>query len=212
MTSSKLPTEANPDSSTGDGPLTTHVYDGIAEYDNPLPAWWRRVFWATFTFSLGYFVHYQLTGNGASVEASYAEDMRVFREEVAAQSLGKEITEEGLHALMTDPVMLKDARLVFNTRCAQCHAARGQGDIGPNLTDDHWLNGNGSLMSLHEIVSNGRQQKGMPAWGSKLRPVELAQVVAFVGSIRNTNVPGRPPQGTRVEPAAQTVGASTTGG
>jgi hypothetical protein len=38
----------------------------------------------------------------------------------------------------------------------------------------------------------------MPTWSRVLRPLELAQVVAYVGTLRNTNVPGRPPQGTRL--------------
>jgi cytochrome c oxidase cbb3-type subunit 3 len=181
-----------------DAQLTGHEYDGIVEYDNPMPGWWTRTFWATFVFSLGYFVHYQLTGNGATVADSYATDMREYREAQLAQSLGEEMTEAGLTQLMNDSTLMKDARTVFVARCIQCHADRGQGNIGPNLTDDHWLYGSGSLMELHEIVSNGRPQKGMPPWARLLRPLELAQVVAYVGTLRNTNVPGRPPQGTRL--------------
>ena len=48
-----------------------HVYDGIQEYDNPLPGWWKLVFWGTFFFSCGYFLHYGL-GHGASVADEYA--------------------------------------------------------------------------------------------------------------------------------------------
>jgi hypothetical protein len=44
----------------------------------------------------------------------------------------------------------------------------------------------------------------MPNWSQKLRPLELAQVVAYVGTLRHTNVPGKGPQGTHVvfEPSA----------
>jgi cytochrome c oxidase cbb3-type subunit 3 len=181
-------------------PLTGHSYDGIAEYDNPMPTWWRRTFWLTFLFSVGYFVHYQLTGNGASVAESYAEDMREFRELVAAKALGKEVTEEGLNTLTKDAALMKDGRTVFVARCVQCHADRGQGNIGPNLTDDYWLNGTGALLELYEIVSNGRTQKGMPNWSQKLRPLELAQVVAYVGTLRHTRLPGRAAQGSLVAP------------
>ena len=192
----KTPEQPAPDS---DGaPLTSHSYDGIQEYDNPMPAWWRRTFWATFAFSLGYFVHFQLTGNGASVEQSYAEDMREFRELQAAQSLGEKVTEEGLMRLMTDATLMRDARTVFAARCVQCHNDRGQGNIGPNLTDDYWLNGGGQLEEIYEIVSNGRTMKGMPNWSQKLRPLELAQVVAYVGTLRHTNLPGKAPQGNHV--------------
>jgi len=188
--------------------LTGHEYDGIAEYDNPMPTWWRRIFWATFVFSIGYYVHYQLTGNGASVEDSYAAEMREHREKVAAAALGQEMNEGVLARLMQDPALMKDGRSVYLARCLQCHADRGQGNIGPNLTDDHWLYGSASLMDIFEIVSNGRPQKGMPSWSRTLRPVELAQVVAYIGTLRNTNVPGRPPQGTRLA-LAQTAEPSS---
>jgi cytochrome c oxidase cbb3-type subunit 3 len=179
-------------------PLTGHEYDGIAEYDNPMPIWWRRIFWATFVFSIGYYVHYQLTGNGASVEQTYAAEMQEHREKLAAAALGQQIDEEALARLMADPLMMKDAASIYKLRCVQCHADRGQGNIGPNLTDDHWIYGSASLMDLFEIITNGRPQKGMPVWSRTLRPVEMAQVAAYVGTLRNTNVPGRPPQGTRL--------------
>jgi cytochrome c oxidase cbb3-type subunit 3 len=196
-------TEEQPEAFVPTDPLTGHEYDGIAEYDNPMPTWWRRTFWATVVFSICYFVHYQLTGNGASVADSYAADMREHRELLAAQSLGEEMTEAGLTQLMKDPALMKDARTVFVTRCIQCHADRGQGNIGPNLTDAAWIYGSGSLLELYEIVANGRIQKGMPTWSRVLRPLELAQVVAYIGTLRDTNVPGRPPQGTRVEPQVE---------
>jgi len=195
------PNDHSPSSPPTD-PLTGHEYDGIAEYDNPMPTWWRRIFWATFFFSIGYYVHFQLTGNGASVEETYAVDMQAQRERMAAAALGQQIDEAALARLMADPLMMKDAASIFKVRCMQCHADRGQGNIGPNLTDDHWIYGTGQLMELFEVVTNGRPMKGMPTWSKTLRPVEVAQVAAYVGTLRNTNVPGRPPQGTRIASVA----------
>ena len=196
MTRSETPSPSEPT----EDKLAGHEYDGIQEYDNPMPTWWRRTFWLSFWFAVAYYVHFQLTGNGPSAAESYAEDMRSYREFLAAQSMGEEMTEESLTTLMADPLMMKDARSVFLTRCLQCHADRGQGNIGPNLTDDHWIYGSSSLMDIYEIVSNGRPLKGMPAWSRTLRPVELGQIVAYVGTLRGTNVPGRPPQGKKVSP------------
>ena len=122
-TSARAPEASSPsEPSSKEAQLTSHVYDGIAEYDNPLPAWWRRIFWATFVFSIGYYVHYQLTGNGVSVDEEYATDMREYRELLAAQSLGKELNEETLGNLMKDPVMLRDARNLCVTIQKHCLA------------------------------------------------------------------------------------------
>ena len=46
--------------------LMSHGYDGIQEYDNPLPGWWVWIFWVTIVFSLGYWAYYQL-GPGPTV-------------------------------------------------------------------------------------------------------------------------------------------------
>jgi cytochrome c oxidase cbb3-type subunit 3 len=204
MHSDHDPTEPTPGAQ-----LTGHEYDGIVEYDNPLPTWWRRLFWATFVFSILYYAHYQLTGNGASVEDSYAADMREYRERMAAATLGQQIDEPALARLMQDPAMLKDGQLLFKVRCVQCHADRGQGNIGPNLTDDSWIYGSAKLMDLFEIISDGRTQKGMPMWSRTLSPVEVAQVAAYVGTLRFTHVPGKAPQGTRLAPVTETQLVST---
>src|SRR6201984_3012297 len=40
-----------------DGP-TGHDYDGIKEYNNPLPRWWLYLFYLTIAFALGYLALY----------------------------------------------------------------------------------------------------------------------------------------------------------
>ena len=46
---------------------TGHEYDGIEEYDNPLPAWWVGMFAATVLFALGYVIYYPGLGNFAGL-------------------------------------------------------------------------------------------------------------------------------------------------
>ncbi|MBI5611205.1 MAG: cytochrome C, partial [Deltaproteobacteria bacterium] len=47
-----------------DDRLLEHNYDGIQEYDNPLPGWWTALFWLTIVFAAGYWGYYQLLGMG----------------------------------------------------------------------------------------------------------------------------------------------------
>ena len=173
-----------------------HEYDGIREYDNPMPRWWVNVFWATFVFSIGYFIHYELAEKGPSVEVAYAEDMRAAREVAAKQAMGERVTEEGLAKLVANTSIVTDAKVLFAERCAPCHAERGEGRIGPNLTDNAWLHGSGKLMDIYRVVSEGVPAKGMPAWNRQLTPIELTKVVAYVGSLRGSNVPGKAAEGT----------------
>ena len=40
-----------------------HAFDGIEEYDNPLPKWWTIMFYATIVWSVFYFAAYPGLGN-----------------------------------------------------------------------------------------------------------------------------------------------------
>jgi len=175
--------------------LLEHEYDGIREYDNPLPRWWVWMFAGSFFFSVGYFFHYHVSHNGTSIADGYEEDMREARELEAKQSLAQPVTDESLSKLTLDAALMADARVLFVARCAPCHGERAQGIIGPNLTDAAWIHGQGTLSEIYGVVEAGVAAKGMPAWGRLLTPVELRKVVAFVGTQRGKNVPGKAPEG-----------------
>ena len=42
----------------GEPPTTGHSWDGIQEYDNPMPRWWLWTFYATIAWALGYILLY----------------------------------------------------------------------------------------------------------------------------------------------------------
>lgn len=183
------------------GNMLEHEYDGIKEYDNPLPGWWVKIFWGSFFFSIGYLFHYHVSGNGQSVAAAYDSEMALVRAEQARQAMGEKVNEEGLAKLVADGKTLEEGKAVFAQRCMPCHGDRAQGVIGPNLTDSHWIHGD-TLMHIFESVSEGVPAKGMPAWKMQLTPAQLRQVTAFVGSVRGTNAPGgKAPEGTPIAPA-----------
>jgi cytochrome c oxidase cbb3-type subunit 3 len=176
--------------------ILDHEYDGIQEYDNPLPRWWVWMWAGSFFFSVGYFFHYHVSHNGTSVADDYLQDMAQAREAEAKQSLAEPVSEESLGKLMTNPALMTDAKALFGARCTPCHGANAQGVIGPNLTDNSWIHGQGKLTDIYGVVEGGVASKGMPAWGRQLTPIELRKVVAYVGTLRGTNVAGKPPEGT----------------
>ena len=175
-----------------------HEYDGIREYDNPLPRWWVWMWAGSFFFSVGYFFHYHVSHNGTSVSDGYLADMAEAREAEAKQSLAEPVSEDSLGKLMQNPALMTDAKTLFGLRCTPCHGANAQGIIGPNLTDNAWIHGTGKLTDIYGVVENGVAAKGMPAWGRQLTPVELRKLVAYVGTVRGGNVPGKPAEGTPV--------------
>ena len=175
--------------------LLDHEYDGIEEYDNPLPGWWVWVFWATIVFS-GVYVAFYHVGPGPSVIGQYEDDARLAAERAAKQTAAAgTVSEDVLAVLQRNPGAMTQAKQIFGARCAACHGDRGQGIIGPNLTDDFWLHGH-TLTDIYRIIREGVPEKGMVPWKDQLQPAELSAVAAFVGTLRGTNPPGpKPPQG-----------------
>ena len=180
--------------------LADHTYDGIREYDNPMPRWWVQLFWVTAIFSAGYVFHYSV-GNGQSILSVHEDELAVLRAEEAKKALSQAVSEASLKTVLADQTMVSAGQTIFGTRCAPCHSDKGQGNIGPNLTDMQWVHGKGRLMDIYQTVSDGVASKGMPAWQRQLSPTELRQVVAFVGSIRGQNVPGKAAEGQLVDAA-----------
>lgn len=174
-----------------------HEYDGIQEYDNPLPGWWVWMFVATVLFTPLYVVYYHL-GQGELVADEYAADLAALREVEAAQAMASgEVNEETLTALMNDAATLAAGEAVYRTNCTACHGELGEGKIGPNLTDEFWLHG-GTLVEIHRTIDQGVPDKGMLAWGKTLPPEDVRRVAAWVGSRRGKNVAGLPPQGDKL--------------
>jgi cytochrome c oxidase cbb3-type subunit 3 len=183
------------DTTPTDDHLLEHSYDGIQEYDNPLPRWWLAIFWATIIFTPLYIVFFHF-GPGQLAIDRYDRAMMIATERQMATILAMgEISERTLVDLTDDPSMMNGGKKVFTARCATCHGMFGEGGIGPNLTDDHWLHG-AQLMDVYRTVREGVPAKGMLAWERQLRPAELLAVSAYVGSLLDSDPPNpKPPQG-----------------
>ncbi len=176
--------------------LIEHSYDGIQEYDNPMPRWWVLTFWATIVFSGVYALNVFGIGTGKGRIADYEADMAAFR--AAHPAPAADITPEALLALVGNPTEVAEGKRVYGTTCAPCHVADGGGMIGPNLTDDYWLHG-GTIGEIHHTIVTGVLDKGMPAWGKSLGADELNAVTAYVWTLHGTT-PAAPkePQGELV--------------
>jgi len=168
--------------------LLNHSYDGIQEYDNPLPRWWLAIFWATIVFAPLYVLYFHF-GGGMLATERYDEAMIAFFDKQAEQLLALgEISEGTLVDLMADQSMMNGGRKVFQSKCATCHGMFGEGGIGPNLTDEYWLHG-GQLMDVYKTVREGVPSKGMLAWERQLRPAQLMAVSAYVGTLLGNQTP-----------------------
>lgn len=165
-----------------DDKTTGHVYDGIVEYNNPLPRWWFVMFILSIVFAAVYLVLYpgmgswkgtlgwtsvgELQADQEAGKASYASSYDVYKN-MPIPELAK-----------NEEAMNMGFRL-FANNCSVCHGADGGGNYGfPNLMDSDWLHG-GSPEKILETITKGRIA-AMPAWGPSLGEEKVLQVAEYV--------------------------------
>lgn len=187
-----------------DIPTTGHEWDGIQEYDNPMPRWWLWTFYITIIWGIGYTIAYPawpgikgategLLGYSTRAEvAAEIDEVNTRNEAINARLASAELT-----AIETDPELNDYAKsagaAVFKTWCAQCHGSGAAGAKGyPNLLDNDWLWG-GDIEAIHGTVTAGIRNEDnfdaryseMPAFGRDelLEDAQIDQVVNFVMSL-----------------------------
>lgn len=146
---------------------TGHVYDGIEEYDNPLPKWWFMLFVATLVFTGIYLAVYPGLGNfkgfGGWTSVGQLEDQQAEAREEFDETYGKYV-KMPIEQIADNREALKMGARIFANNCAVCHGADGGGNYGfPNLTDSDWLHG-GSPKKILETIREGREGE-MPPQG-----------------------------------------------
>ena len=181
---------------------TGHEWDGITEYDTPMPNWWLWVFYATIAWSIGYWVVYpawpSLSGytKGLLGYSSRAElvETRAAADRARGAWLDR-IKAMEPKAIAADPELrtlaLAGGKAAFGENCAACHGPGGQGGRGfPVLADDAWLWG-GSIdeiwTTLRWGIRSGHEKaraSEMPRFGDgMLKPEQIAEVGEFVLSL-----------------------------
>ena len=175
--------------------LLDHNYDGIQEYDNPMPRWWVYLFYATIAFAALYWFNVPGVGVGRGRIANYERDVAAFHARYGGAGGGAGPGAAAVLAAAQAPAQLAQGKATFVERCSPCHRPDGGGLIGPNLTDDYWIHG-GRPEQIWKTVNGGVVEKGMPAWGPQLKPAQLLAVVAYVTTLRHTQPPNpKAPQG-----------------
>ncbi|WP_299860912.1 cytochrome-c oxidase, cbb3-type subunit III [uncultured Roseobacter sp.] len=191
-----------PPKQEGDPNTTGHSWDGIEEFDNPMPRWWLWTFYATIVWGVLYTIAYpawplvsSATAGllGYSTRGEVAAEISAVEEANAginAQLASAELTEISADATLNSYAVSSGAA-VFRTWCAQCHGSGAAGFVGyPNLLDDDWLWG-GDIEAIHTTIAHGIRNEEdpdaryseMPAYGEIFEPEEITQVVNYVMSL-----------------------------
>ncbi|MFD1470719.1 cbb3-type cytochrome c oxidase N-terminal domain-containing protein [Hymenobacter caeli] len=175
--------------------LLDHDYDGIHEFDNDLPPWWKWGFAFTVVFAISYVTYYHVMRKGLLQGAEYAAEMQ--QAALFVPVGGDDPNQVTTYAALTAPADLSSGKSIFATNCAPCHGANAEGKVGPNLTDEFWLHG-GNVNNLYKTIKFGINGKGMVAWKGKLSGKQMLQVASYALSLQGSK-PANPkaPQGEK---------------
>lgn len=182
-----------------------HSFDGIEEYDNPLPKWWFWLFVGTLVFAVGYLILYPGLGNWKGVLPGYENGWTGVNEwqkemDKADARFGPIFAKYAampVEEVAKDPQALKMGGRLFASNCSVCHGSDAKGAYGfPNLTDNDWRWG-GEPETIKASIMNGRHGV-MPAWAEVIGEQGVADVAAYV----LTNLDGRSlPEGAKADVA-----------
>ncbi|MCL5041069.1 MAG: cytochrome-c oxidase, cbb3-type subunit III [Gammaproteobacteria bacterium] len=159
-----------------------HNFDGIEEYDNPLPRWWFMLFMATIVFGVVYLILYPGMGKfpgilGWTQVNQY--ETEVERAEARFAPIFARFADMPVEEVAQDPEALRIGQRLFATNCSVCHGSDARGSFGfPNLTDDDWIWG-GSADQIRTTLERGRQA-AMPAWQQVLGDDGIRNTAAYV--------------------------------
>lgn len=187
-----------------------HAFDGIEEYDNPLPKWWFMLFLGTIIFAVAYLALYPGLGNWKGVLPGYEggwTQVKQWQKEVdkADAQYGPIYAKYAampIADVAKDEQALKMGGRLFSTYCSICHGSDAKGAVGfPNLSDSNWRWG-GEPDTIKTTILHGRMAM-MPAWGSIIGDDGVKNVSAYVRS----SLAGLPlPEGNNADlQAGQTI-------
>ena len=175
-----------------------HEFDGIVELNNPIPAWFMWLFYSTIAFAFVYLMYFHVLGIGKMQEEEYEIEMAAAKteREVFLATSANNIDESSVK-VSTDPGVISAGLAVYNINCVACHGDKGQGTVGPNITDEYWLHG-GKISSIFKTIKYGVPEKGMISWEKTLTPKQMSDLSNYIISLKGTNpANGKDPQGDK---------------
>ena len=180
--------------------IMEHTYDGIAELDNPTPPWFMYLFYMTIIFGVIYGVYYHVYLDGNIQETEYKTEVAAAEKvrEAYMKQFANSVNEDNV-VVVKEAKDLTEGSQIYSTNCVACHGDKGQGGVGPNLTDKFWIHG-GGIKDLFKTITHGIPEKGMIAWEKTLNPLQIQKVASYILTLQGTNPSGaKEPQGEEVK-------------
>ncbi len=169
--------------------ILDHEFDGIKEYDNPIPRWFQILFYGTIIFSAIYLFYYHIFKGGHSLKNEYLASVG------SPQNANASGGEFDYSQNLNNKEILGNGKQVYMANCASCHGMNGQGGVGPNLADDYWIVDN-TYKGVQEAIDVGIPAKGMPGWKTILGDKKTQALVIYIATLQGTKPPGaKKPEG-----------------
>lgn len=158
--------------------IESHDYDGIKELSNPSPYWIVILFLVTIGFSLVYVVNYfGYPDNGMDQVSEYEQKSAAFDAKIAAVRADKKAS---VGEVDESEILANGAKYYKEQACFACHGQNGEGNaIGPNLTDNTWINGC-SIDDVMKIIAEGKPTKGMTPYKNNLSEDQINHLAQYI--------------------------------
>lgn len=170
----------------GEAKLHGHnEWDGLREYDNPLPKWWSNLFYITVFFAFAYLLLYPglVVTNGLlgwSTASLYRDEVKQIKDET--DPIFDAYLKQDVKTVSADKGAQKIGARLFQTYCVQCHGTDMRGSKGfPNLVDNDWLYP-GTPDGIKTTILEGRNGM-MPAFAAVLKPDQITDTAQYVLSL-----------------------------
>ncbi len=181
-----------------------HGFDGIIELDNKLPMWWVHLFYLTIVFSAIYFFSYLLidfSNPYKEYDIAYKNQLKkieIFEKNTPQVTIKNACFQKNL---------INNGKILFEENCATCHQSDGSGNIGPNLTDDYWINVKEKdlFKNIFSVIWNGSENNPtMRAFGKlgeiKGNDIEkISSYVYFINQKSKKPLIKKVPQGIKIK-------------
>jgi cytochrome c oxidase cbb3-type subunit 3 len=178
-----------------------HSYDGIQEYDNPLPGWWKNLFWVTIILSPIYIMYFHSGSPGRSIADQYVEAVNENTRKQYAEIGDLTGDEATMVKYLGESKWVGVGEAIFKANCVSCHGADGGGNVGPNLCDENFKHIK-QLPDILKVINEGVAGGAMPAWGKRFsHPNDSILVSVYVASLRGKKpVSPKAPDGSPIPP------------
>ncbi|WGH27983.1 MAG: c-type cytochrome [Candidatus Bostrichicola ureolyticus] len=180
-----------------------HGFDGIIEMDNEIPKWWIYIFYLTIIISINYISAYFIT----DFAHPYKEYELAYNKQLSEITSYEKIRPQAtIKTAIFKKELINEGKKLFDENCATCHNYDGSGNIGPNLTDDYWINKEKDdlFKNIFYILWNGsKNNPTMRAFGAlgEIKGNDLEKIASYVYFInKNAKTPqnGKLPEGKKI--------------